>query len=84
MTKPNLQQPGADAVIDARAIHRKALTHTVWTLGDCIRVEDPVRSENDWRVDLRSEDGCEHIGALYFDLLGELDERRSTNREPLG
>jgi hypothetical protein len=74
----------ATAELDARAIRRKALTHTVWTLGDCIRVEVPVREGEGWKVDLRSEDGSESIGTLFFDLGGDLDENRSTNRETLG
>jgi hypothetical protein len=74
----------ATTELDARAIRRKALTHTVWTLGDCIRVEVPVREGDGWKVDLRSEDGSQSIGILYFDLGGDLDENRSTNRETLG
>ena len=69
---------------NAREIERKAFTHTVWTLGDCIRVEEPIREDLGWKVELRSEDGSEVIGALYFDEAGVLDESRSTTRATLG
>ena len=74
----------AEPVPSAREIERKALTHTVWTLGDCIRVEEPTLEEGGWKVVLRSEDATEEIGALYFDLSGVLDESRSTTRATLG
>ena len=68
---------------DAEEIQRLASRHTVWSLGDCIRVALPRWSEGVWIVDLLSHDGREHIGSLFYDAHGHLDDARSTTRETL-
>jgi broad specificity phosphatase PhoE len=66
-----------------RDIQRKALRHTIWKLGDAIRVSWPAWTGEDWRVVLKSFDGAEEIGELYLDTGGEVLAGKSTTRDTL-
>jgi hypothetical protein len=68
---------------DAAEIQRLALRHTVWSLGDCIRIAWPRFVDDEWIVVLHPLDSDESIGTLYYDTHGKLDTERSTARETL-
>ena len=70
--------PGSDE------IHHRAVRHTVWKLGDMIRVARPEVVSDEWVVDLWSHDNSRRIGRLYFDSHGELIADKSSTREALG
>ena len=82
-------EPGAlvelqwSALPGPKEIQRRASKHTVWKLGDAIRVTWPQWIGNEWRVDLLSMDGQEQIGQLFYTPQGELEETRSTDATTL-
>lgn len=64
-------------------IQNRALRHTLWKLGDMIRVGWPQRVAGEWKVDLLSPGANELIGCLFYDARGQLIEGRSTTRATL-
>ncbi|MBI3911097.1 MAG: hypothetical protein HY320_09215 [Armatimonadetes bacterium] len=67
-----------------REIQKEALRHTIWHLGDAIRVGRPQWQAGEWVVDLWSVDRQERIGQLYLDAHGQVIQEKSTTRETLG
>jgi hypothetical protein len=64
-------------------IHHRAVRHTVWTLGDMIRIGRPEMIAGEWMVELWSPDDARCIGRLYFDVRGELIADKSSTRNTL-